>query len=239
MIEAQPKLCLKIICYALALTTPYLTNAQDSQTKGASPFSTSYIQEKLMENTISSENDKSVIPDHVYYQAIFQHMLNNNRPGSISAQDWTLIGDLPSHSDEQFTGPSLSELMAGCAQAEKMSSADDALDVAAKFDTARENKDRVLNRHYQNFLSKLSEPARKEIDALKEELIEKNGVGYSTLDMTGFALELPEVAFQMIDKGCEKMRTEGPKVIKGQTLKMKDEYKYTLSSPIGISQEVK
>lgn len=86
----------------LPLPVLLMCSAVDAQpVRPRSPAEVDRIIEAVDRNILSSKQDKLLIPQSVYYRAIFMHM-HNNAPANIPAEDMKLIYQLPSHSSTQF-----------------------------------------------------------------------------------------------------------------------------------------
>jgi hypothetical protein len=201
------------------LTTPIYSSAQPLVDTNPSDF---LVWQKAQEYTITNEDDKSIIPDSVYYEAIFREILKR-RPDYLSHEDWELINGLPSHLDSSFTAWKHRSLLDMCARLAIIGSDDEIIDIASAYSVIQSNDYILLNRHYEQFLLKLSSPTRQQILALKKGYMDGNQFGFSKMDMVGLAADSPSAAKALLDNGCAAIERIGEVDFETEKRLMSDE----------------
>jgi hypothetical protein len=169
-------------------------------------FDSEAVRKAFIDNVISSADDKTVIPDNVYYLIIFQKIQAESAP-YLTTEDWKIIKNLPSHKNKRFEDPIARDTLEAC-RLVLNSGGMDVLEIAARWDDVRIRNDASLDAHYGEILTKLSPNARAHIAALKNEMADSNSIGYSSFSMLGFAADMPDVARRTLESGCTGILSE-------------------------------
>jgi hypothetical protein len=180
------------------------------------------VLQKGQEYTITSADDKSIIPDSVYYEAIFRQILTL-RPSYISDADWELINGLPSHLDSQFTARTHLAFLEMCAKLDNIRSDGDVIDIASEFNDIQESHYALIDERYKQFIPKLSAISQAQILSTKTNYMEGNQFSFSKMDMGGLAAESPSVAKVLLTSGCGAIERIGEVESKAEVHLMSDE----------------
>lgn len=166
-----------------------------------------FVRAKGLEFTLSSDVDRSIIPDSVYYQSIFRQIIQS-RPDYLTDEDWAVIVTLPSHSNPVLVAAQHDALLDMCGVLEEVDSKDIAI-VAEMFESAQIGGEDILNEHYQRVIAGLSLTARARIEEWRREYENSKRFGYSRIDMVGLAAAVPQVAEAFLKRGCAARRAAG------------------------------
>jgi hypothetical protein len=209
---------LSIVVFTL-LTAPTISWAQPMRDANPSDI---LVWQKGQEYTITSADDKSIIPDSVYYEAIFRQILIQ-RPSYISTADWELINGLPSHLDSQFTARTHLAFLEMCAKLDNIRSDGDVTDIASEFNDIQEGHYALIDERYKQFIPKLSAISQAHILSTKTHYMNGNQFSFSKMDMVGLAAESPSVAKVILKSGCGEIERIGEVAIKAEVRLMSDE----------------
>jgi hypothetical protein len=143
------------------------------------------------------------VPANLTYQLAFKEILaDESLMSRINAADLKAIRALPAPWDASFLAKDQEELSALCVDAKLVSSDEGIVALAERFDGSRQRKERELDDFYASALSRLSSKTRELVQSLIADFATKKSIAYATLDMTGFARELPEAAKAILLNGC-------------------------------------
>jgi methyl-accepting chemotaxis protein len=206
--------------FFVSIYFPICAYAQTQTTFSGLPYSTTFLQEKLVEHSRSytARTAFAAIPANLSMLMAFRAILTDvSLQKSLDARDVEVIGSLPAPVDQRFILPDHDELNAICA---RVSTADEALEIqelARRFDEAKARKEEALDAHYAAALDSLSPSTQEQVERLRSELSATRNLTYTVFDLAGFAQELPDAAQAILSHGCvsftQRLATYTPEVV--------------------------
>lgn len=169
------------------------------------------IRQAINESVVSTYSTSSGIdgiPAHQLYKALFTEILIS--PGDaqgFTENDWDIIINLPSHSDQKFLTVTDQHMQNFCefVKTETRTDLAAANEISHRFEQVKKATDDLFNEHYRSVLAALSPKGRAAMRHRIETMNERMEMVHTNIDVRTLAQSAPEYAIQTLKSGCERM----------------------------------
>lgn len=146
------------------------------------------------------------IPGSVSYRIFIEGLLEDEQLSlALPEPDLAILESLVSGLQHEVDNRNLAALSGICARiAQSDNSPASIAELAVLFDISRNASERELAAYYADALRRLTPETEQVIQVRWVEFSTTTNVVYTTFDMSGFALEVPEAAQAVLANGCEK-----------------------------------
>src|SRR5688572_15624005 len=102
-----------LLANAIAFTS---LNATAADSPSQLPYPDGFFKDAFERNAIRATHldNQQLIPENAYYKSIFREIMINPKYRDIPREDWLIISELPSHSDDRFVSQTFADMRKMC-----------------------------------------------------------------------------------------------------------------------------
>lgn len=156
------------------------------------------------ESRVSADDPSS----DLYKYVIGELLLNPSLRERMPPADLKLLENLPGHTDESYVSKDLAEIGRLC-KLSKDGRGIDVTDLALQFEESKsKSEDRLIN-SYEAAIAKLSVETQNLVESLLHDANRRIQITSTNVDLHAMAIELPDVAGDIIAMSCERFNSDG------------------------------